>query len=506
MLFSQRRGAGSWPEAHRGTVTEGAFSNPRRTERPAGLRRADPRRWLAGRRPGDGAPRIRNSRRASGPSLVRAAALAIACASLLTGQPATLLRDALLIDGSGSPPVPNADILLVQGKVKRVGPTGTLSPPSEARVFDAAGKTVIPGLINLRGLAGHAGSPERAVNRFDREETLASLRVYASYGVTTTSTLGPDRGVLRELRAGVEAGRIGSASRLLSPLRILNVSASNHERVALPDGVSEELRTADEARAAVERLADEGADFVEIRVAAGYRDANRLVAVAAAAIQSASRHRLPVAVVAPEQSTAAALVRAGARVVAGSVRDGEVADGFVALLLEADAVYAPALAAEAAQFEFGDNVPWLGDRYLRRSLQSGIVGQLRGPVGMRQALDPDRALRIRRYATASRNLRRLATAGVTIGLASGSGFEGTFEGFTEYLEAVRMKRAGLSPMEVIRAFSRGSATALGIESERGLVKPGFLADLVVLNGNPLENIHNLRELHAVFIGGRLARL
>ena len=52
----------------------------------------------------------------------------------------------------------------------------------------------------------------------------------------------------------------------------------------------------------------------------------------------------------------------------------------------------------------------------------------------------------------------------------------------------------------------GSAAALGIDHERGLLVPGYFADLVILNANPLENIHNLRELHAVFIGGHLSKL
>ncbi len=47
---------------------------------------------------------------------------------------------------------------------------------------------------------------------------------------------------------------------------------------------------------------------------------------------------------------------------------------------------------------------------------------------------------------------------------------------------------------------------MGIDHERGAVQLGVLADIVILNASPLENIHNLFELHAVFIGGRLAKL
>ena len=123
-----------------------------------------------------------------------------------------------------------------------------------------------------------------------------------------------------------------------------------------------------------------------------------------------------------------------------------------------------------------------------------------------QALDPDRALKAHRFDVARRNLRKLAAAGVAIGLASGSGFPLSFEGYAEYREAVLMTEAGLSPLQVIQAFSSGSAAALGIDRDFGAVLPERVADLVILNANPLDNIHNLRDLHAVFVGGTLMQL
>jgi len=69
-----------------------------------------------------------------------------------------------------------------------------------------------------------------------------------------------------------------------------------------------------------------------------------------------------------------------------------------------------------------------------------------------------------------------------------------------------MTEAGLSPLEVIKAFSGGSAAALGIDREFGVILPGRVADVVILNANPLDNIHHLRDMHAVFVAGTLMRL
>ena len=125
---------------------------------------------------------------------------------------------------------------------------------------------------------------------------------------------------------------------------------------------------------------------------------------------------------------------------------------------------------------------------------------------MRQALDPDRSLKKRNFELASANLRKLSAAGVQIGFASGSGLANSFEGYFEYREAVFMNEAGLSPMDIIRSFSTGSANAFGLSRDTGTLTTGKQADFIILNANPLESIHNLRELHAVFINGQLVKL
>ncbi len=191
----------------------------------------------------------------------------------------------------------------------------------------------------------------------------------------------------------------------------------------------------------------------------------------------------------------------------GSLVEAYASEELVSALAKTGTVlHPPALSALIARLKYGDVAPSLADRYLRRSLVSGVTGILRGSEHIRQALDPDRALRIRQFDAARHNLRRIEAAGVTIGLASGSGFSGTFEGYSEYREAALTKQAGMSGIDVIRAFSSSSAKALGVDRERGAVRPGVLADIVILNAKPLKNIHNPRELYAVFIGGRLAKL
>ena len=444
--------------------------------------------------------------RALAPWFLLALPVAVPSDWAANAQPAALVRDALLIDGSSSNPLSRIDILIEGGRIAGIGPTGSLELPDGAVFLDASGKTVIPGIVNIRGLAGLVRSPERPQNHFHRSEALAQLGTYAAYGVTTTATLGPDGAVLVRIRQDVDSGSIRSAARVMTPIRVLTVSAPKATRFPGLGPVFQVVGSPEEGHRAVDRLVEEGADYVEFWDGSGNSRSDNESRIPIAIVERASHHGLRVMIVTSKEESASRLVRAGAKVVGSSITDTDVSQAFVSSLIASNAVYAPALSAEAVAFEYGEEPTWLDDRYLRRSSLSGVTGLLRGPWKMRQALDPDRALKIHRFDTARRNLRRLEAAGVTIGLASASGFPGTFEGFSDYLEAVRMKRAGMSAASVIRAFSSGSATALGIDRERGALKPGHLADLVILNANPLENIHNLRELHAVFIGGQLAKL
>ncbi len=422
------------------------------------------------------------------------------------GDTAHLIRNALLIDGSGAAPRTAVDILIRNGRIAGIGTTDSLNTPQGAVVIDATDKTVVPGIINGRGLAGLVRSEGRPANNFTLSEIIIQLQRYASYGVTTTSTLGPHADTLARLRSEIRSGETSSAARIVTPLRALTTRSPYLDRFPDLEAVFEVVGSPDEARRAVDLLAAQGADYIEFRcdVATAASDEDR--AVVEAAVVRTLHHGLRAAVVAGSESLILAAVRAGARTVAGSVVDRDASEELIATLVRTGTVYLPTLSASMVRFQYGDKAGFLDDRYLRRSLVAGVTGILRGPERVRQALDPDRALRMHQFDMARKNLRRLWAAGVTIGLASGSGFPGTFEGYSEFREAALMKRAGMSGIEVIRAFASGSAKALGIDHERGSVRTGGLADIVILNADPRENIHSLRELHAVFVGGRLVKL
>jgi imidazolonepropionase-like amidohydrolase len=94
-------------------------------------------------------------------------------------------------------------------------------------------------------------------------------------------------------------------------------------------------------------------------------------------------------------------------------------------------------------------------------------------------------------------------AGVELLLGTDAGDSFVFPGFSVHDELEELVKAGLTPAEALDAATWSSAKFLGRESESGTVEQGKLADLVLLEANPLDDVRNTRRIHAVVLGGRL---
>lgn len=103
------------------------------------------------------------------------------------------------------------------------------------------------------------------------------------------------------------------------------------------------------------------------------------------------------------------------------------------------------------------------------------------------------------------NLKKLSDAGARIafGTDSGGAPDRFFvQGYYEHREMVLMVESGLTPMQVIRAFSKGSSEALAIDKDYGTLAKGKVADLLVLSRNPADNILNMRTIETIYLGGK----
>ncbi|HSM59313.1 MAG TPA: hypothetical protein VK849_00895, partial [Longimicrobiales bacterium] len=171
-----------------------------------------------------------------------APALVLLVAPFLLSAQTVAYRGATLWDGTGAPPVPDATLVVRNGRVVAAGRVDT---PEGARVVDLTGHWIVPGLVNAHGHVSGAWAPEGVEDERARVE--ADLLLYARYGVTTVNSLGGEPDAAFALRDGpAPAGPARARVRVAGPV-LYETSA-------------------DDGRAAVRAAAARGPDWIKIRV------------------------------------------------------------------------------------------------------------------------------------------------------------------------------------------------------------------------------------------------
>jgi imidazolonepropionase-like amidohydrolase len=126
------------------------------------------------------------------------------------------------------------------------------------------------------------------------------------------------------------------------------------------------------------------------------------------------------------------------------------------------------------------------------------------PEVRRKRLDNPELARLKEeLASAQRSVKRMSEAGITLVLGSDSGAGEVSSGWGTHNEMVLMVEAGLSPFKVIRIATRQGAERVSSgEPEFGVIKAGKIADLVLLDADPLEDIANTRKINRVMQAGQ----
>jgi imidazolonepropionase-like amidohydrolase len=167
--------------------------------------------------------------------------------------------------------------------------------------------------------------------------------------------------------------------------------------------------------------------------------------------------------------------------------------------------YIPTLQLEEAFFIYADKPDWIRSPFFLNALQPSVREMLlSSSYAAKVQNDPATVLHRQFLATAEQNLKKVSEAGVIIGFGTDSGAMPTrVAGFAEHRELQLMVEAGLTPAQAIRAATAGNAAILGLNT--GTLAPGKNADLLVLDGDPLENIQNTEKIAAVLHEGKLVK-
>ena len=412
--------------------------------------------------------------------------LIIAAAALFFAERAaaqvTVLTHVTVIDGTGAAAQNDITIVMENGRIRDMGPSSKISPPASATVLDLTGKFVVPGIINAHGHVEAKRDPQ--------------LRQYALYGITTTTNMGFDPNDIAEFKAEQQRGNLRGA-------RILTVK---YRFMSAPFKPGSEYHTPEAARAKVDEIVAQGADFIKVWIDS---QNGKLVKLSpefcAAVMDQARKHGKITMAHVYEYADAKMIVDKGVNILAHNVRDQEIDTDFIATLKRRNVSVISTLAREEGMFVYGEAPAWIEEAFFRKGLSPERLEILKTKKREEQAKDPELARNKRAFEIDKINLKKLSDAGIRIALGTDSGGAPDrffIQGFFEHRQMELMVQAGLTPMQVIQAFSKGASEALGIDKEFGTLAKGKAADLLALEKNPLENIANMRTIQAVYLGGK----
>ncbi|MDE2943138.1 MAG: amidohydrolase family protein [Gemmatimonadota bacterium] len=397
------------------------------------------------------------------------------------GAPALAIVGATVVDGSGAEPVPDATVVVRDGRIESVGPSAEVEVPADAEVLDAAGRYLVPGLINAHGHVGATLGLEGG--HYSRENVLRQLRLYASYGVTTVVSLGGDEPAGVEVRDEQDVPSLDRARLYVAGAVVAGITP----------GAALEM---------VHGNAAMGVDFIKIRVDDNLGSTYKMTPdVYGAVVEGAHELGLPVAAHLFYLEDAHGLLDADVDFIVHSVRDRDVDDALATRLIEAGVCYSPTLTREVSTFVYESEPEFFSDPFFLASAEPAVLEALRAPESMARYRESESAQRYKEaLAQAQENLGALSDAGVTIAMGTDTGPPARFQGYFEHMELALMAESGMSPMEILVASTGDAARCAGLEGV-GTIEAGNWADLILLNADPLEGVENLRAIESVWIAG-----
>jgi imidazolonepropionase-like amidohydrolase len=312
---------------------------------------------------------------------------------------------------------------------------------------------------------------------------------------------GIERGeVMYQIRTEQAEGRLGGARLMLAGRGMGAPNAGPGNPIYA--NFAYEVTTEEQARANVRELVAKKVDAVKIWVDdRGGRAPKLPIAISRAVIDEAHKNGLKVAAHIFYHDDAVALAEARIDSFAHLVRDKVMSDELIALTIK-NKVYVMPNIGSPERGTYTTPAPWLDEPYLAGLLRDTVAPEVIERVRKAHAgRDPAMAERnARNYGILKRSVAKLGAAGAHVILGSDTGLEDHFFGYAEQKELELMVQAGMTPSQVIVAATSRAAEYLGL-ADRGLLAPGKRADLLVLDGNPLDDIRNTRRIAKLYLAG-----
>jgi imidazolonepropionase-like amidohydrolase/ABC-type multidrug transport system permease subunit len=432
-----------------------------------------------------------------------------------------LIRNTRVFTGDGTL-IENGSVLVSDGKIAEIY-TGTAPDPDQihADPVEGAGKTLLPGLVDVHvHLAGPAGISSNTEDYNPRKSMPHAAAALLYSGVTAARSAGDSLEMSKSLASQIANGsKLGAQLFVCGPMFTAGNGHGTEFARAVPESVRDTVKaqlvrtpkTADEARAQVREIKSAGADCVKAILESGWgRDLlyDRLDSALFQAIAAEARARqIPLATHTGDARDVADAVSAGAvSIEHGSWRD-PIPDALLARMTKQSIYLDPALAvAEAYALYYSGKGESLHNSLVQQTVLPGILKGTGEFFASGRGVDTSKAALFQDALQQARaNLVRAWKAGVPLAMGTDAGNPTVFHGPSMHRELKLWVEAGIPPAIALQAATLGGARLLHAADRFGAIRKGLDADLLLVDGNPLEDIAATERVSLVVFKGERVR-
>jgi len=432
-----------------------------------------------------------------------------------------LIRNVRIFTGQG-PVIDNGFVVVKDGKIAEIGLGQPPDPEGlHAEVVEGAGKTLLPGLIDVHVHLGGPAGISQSADDYDTRKSMEHAAAALLYsGITASRSTGDALDLSLELRREIADGsKLGAQLFVCGPM----FTAENghgtefiqHVPQAIRESVKAQLvrtpKTPEEAKKQVRQLKAAGVDGIKAILEAGWGegmlyDRLDLLLVRSVSEEAMAQH-LPLAVHTGDARDVTDAVEIGA----SSVEHGSMRDDIPAAVLERmvhDGVYLdPTLGVIEAYARFySGNLDALNNSLVQQTVPPRILKATREFLATGKADDEGKAAVFSQALEQARaNLLAAWRAKVPLAMGTDSGNPLVFHGPSLHHELKLWVEAGIPPAEALQAATSNAARLLRAKNI-GAIREGYDADLLLVDGNPLEDISATERISlVVFKGERVQR-
>ncbi len=412
-----------------------------------------------------------------------------------------------LIDGYGGPPLHDSVVLVSGDRISAVGTQADTDIPHGVRVIDADGRTVMPGMIDLHvhfDILGHSDYDHwfPAYEGRMRSDILpAAARILLDAGVTSVRDLGTDIENSFWLREQINTGEIPGPRPFIAGPFLRKTVTSFVSKDFVDTWVVENPA---DGRRKVRKLIEMGVDVIKTQdedlsgaeLSAIYDEAHKLGMRVATHLFSQQALRTALEAGLGQWDTIEHI---------GEGAQSRYPDDIINMIVEQQVAMAPTIMASEGLRQIYLNRELVHDPAWKQHIPTDIYEDIRGSY-QRPAHHPLFTAAVIHRESKMMKLRQLFDAGAPFIVSSDSGSRANPHHIAAAREIYFLhKEVGLSPKEAIMASTRWAAVVLNQQNNLGAVAEGKLADIIVIDGDPLQNLGDLRHVLHVIKDGKLIR-